>query len=79
MFRLRSKIRMILFIIGVVSFAIEEMQLFLSVRHANVRMLPQKRIQRRRPALLRPANYEINAHLVLFCHVARSRDISKCF
>jgi hypothetical protein len=27
-------------------------------------MLPQKRIERRGPALLRPANYKINAHLL---------------
>jgi len=53
----------ILFVIRVVSLAIEEVQLFSRLRHANLRMLSQKGIQRRGAALLRPANDEINAHV----------------
>ena len=43
---------------------IEKVQLLARGRHANLRLLPQKRIERRRPALLRPTNYKINAHLL---------------
>src|SRR5256885_17222408 len=56
------KIPVILFVIAVLLLAIEEVQLFARGWHANLRMLPQKGIQRRRPALLRPTNYKINTH-----------------
>ncbi len=64
MVRLRLEVGVILFVIGVILLAIEKVQFLARGRHANLRVLPQKRIQRRRPALLRPANYEINAHLL---------------
>ena len=51
--------------------AIEKVQLLAGDRHANLRMLSQKRIQRRRPALLRPANYKINATHYFFIIASR--------
>jgi len=49
--------------VAVLLLAIEEVQLLARRRHANFRVLPQKRIERRRPTLLRPANDKINAHV----------------
>ena len=77
--RLRLKIPVILFVIAVLLLAIEKVQLLARGRHANLRMLPQKGIQRRRPAFLRPANYKINAHLFrLIDCIARGKDAFRC-
>ena len=43
---------------------IEEMQFFARLRHADLRMLSQKRIECRSAALLRPADDEINTHVL---------------
>ena len=61
---LGPKLGMVFFVIAVLLGTIEEMELLGCFRHANLRMLAQKRIHGGSAAFLRPANYEINAHIL---------------